>query len=321
MSSPADRDSEHKIYTFQGKDEDGQPIEYKCVTSDTDAAAYRASRAGLRNFVLLDISLVPEESIRENVLARILDNPFLGEDWLPILETLEMVFARTFRRNDIITFNVLSERHGGGLENGPYLQGLEEADGSVHFELAGNLVLWPKLTEKDVEGLRFLGWEVPDADTEPSQLQHADFPNPYRRFPVGVGLLEMFAIVFEALTSIYGVTLTDGIYFNQMHDADEAARIKKLFRLYPVEDSQASIFYTLPGILEVRERQLELAIAENAIDNPEARTKQILALIEALREGVEVLWPLEAIVRVAKDPARFVPLIKNLTDLAAGLEK
>lgn len=305
-------ENEPRIYTFQGVDEDGESTQYRLVAEGNESAFLRAKFHGLSNLVLLDVAPIPLESTRDCVIDGILENPFLGKDWLPVLQALEKIGGKPVTRKlDFGRMYVLTERHG--FDNSPYLQWMEEHDGSIHFEIAGNLSLQPKLTEKDVEGLRFLGWEVPDADLSNRELLDADCPNPYRSFPVGVGPLEMFAKVFEALTSIYGVTISDGFFFERIIDADEFAACNKLFRYFPVEGSNASIFYTLPGMLEVRKRQLDLALTDHGIDNSEWRVSQIVAMFESIREGAEVLAPLEDLIVRAKNPEIFVAIVENIT--------
>lgn len=199
-----------KIFTFYFNNTSSETGIWSCVAASQDQAFEKADRRGLRDFFLSEVRDVPEESIRVNVLSTLLENPILGQLWLPIAEAFESLSEGLTEKSSVWVVNTLLRSRDYASDDSPYVQAILGSDGSLHIEVAGKLAI-TNMSDEDLRLLRFIGWSVPDLE-ENELNKEPGLPNPFRVFDVGWGALQVAAFALETLIAVYGLQEDD--YFD-----------------------------------------------------------------------------------------------------------
>lgn len=186
------------LYSFTVQDKDADALSFGCLASSLEEAELAASRAGHREFLLLEVRPLEGAEIPEVGRRLAASNPLVGKDWLPLVDLMAKNFdlwkvghswiMDIFPHQDPLT------------RKSPYAQAILEAEGSVHAEVGPTPVL-KKLAPDNEHLAEWLGWERP---------RDSGLPNFFRVFPPGTSVEFIAGTVIQALANLFGVSTQDG---------------------------------------------------------------------------------------------------------------
>ena len=79
------------VFTFYTDDPDPESIMYGCTAATLEEAETLVRAAGYREFTLYEQRALSPDETTDAANERILGNPFLGPQWLPLVETIELL--------------------------------------------------------------------------------------------------------------------------------------------------------------------------------------------------------------------------------------
>lgn len=221
-----------QVFTFYINDPDPESGIWGCIAETEQEAESRCRKEGYSDFFLAQVrDLEPEES-PEFADFNLKLNPFLGPQWLPIVDVVEML---TSKLNKDTNWNIQTygSRYDLDPNKSPYIQAILSEDGGLHLELSGNIHNDPPLTNSQVEQLLFVGWTPPDVEAvgEIHEEGLPGIPNFYRIFEPGWNARMVAVFALESLTSILGILESDYFNFGESWQPQAAAELVKLERL------------------------------------------------------------------------------------------
>jgi hypothetical protein len=186
------------LYSFTVQDKDAEALSFGCLASSLEEAELAASRAGHREFLLLEVRPLEGVEIPEVGRRLAASNPFVGRDWLPLVDLMAKNFDLS-RVGHSWIMDIFPHQDPLARES-PYAQAILEAEGSVHAEVGPTQAL--KNFAPDNEHLaEWLGWQCP---------HDSGLPNFFRVFPPGTSVEFIAGTVIQAMTSLFGVSTLDG---------------------------------------------------------------------------------------------------------------
>lgn len=314
--------AEQSKYTFYVKSDDGGHEIWKCLAESDEEAAQKVANAGHSDFSLFEKSPVSPERRREAVLARILENPFLGPNWMPLIDAFESVTEAFIARQGFITIDMFARRSNLQPAGSPYLQWLYETDNSLHVELSGNLKMDPPLSERAMLELEFLGWTVPDLRAKTDEGEFADeydgLPNPFRVFDVEYSLFEAMALTVEALVSVYGVIEEDLYVFGGGLTTSAILKVCKLTQPYPELPESEALLQMPAGAIAFQRRLLARSLKGAGYTRADEMAEHIAAYAGSQGQPVEFLKTVKAQVEEEESGKRKLhELYKRMEDEGA----
>lgn len=223
------------VFTFYTDDPDPESIMYGCTAVTLEDAERMVRAAGYREFTLHDQRALEPHETTHAANARILDNPFLGPEWLPLVETIELL-TRNLRMGKFWVLNTYGAAYGHNPYRSPYVQAMHENDGSLHVEVSGHNTEASPLTPQQHHELEFLGWDAPisagsdpEASDSDESAQNA-IPNSHRNFAPGWNARAVAEFFLETLTVIFEVTAKDFFNFgeNLQEDVVRLGRLEQV---------------------------------------------------------------------------------------------
>lgn len=207
-----------KVYTFQIQDKDPECLTFGCLAETPFEARQKLNKAGYTQALILEARDLVGVELDEVVDLEVLANPFLGPDWLPIIDTLAPYIKRDGVGKswslDVATspYNWGHNEPGGEVH---FLQAMNEADGTLHLELGTSDLIRSGAT-KELHFLSFSGWNEPQDG----------LPIHFRAFEPGWNPRHALYVAFQAMTHVLNVTAHDifmpqGVAFSAFIDSDQ----------------------------------------------------------------------------------------------------
>jgi len=158
-------------------------------------------------------------------------NPFLGPEWLPVVQVVRMLLGSPDKENFLLT--TYGRKYNLSPDTSPYIQTRWDLDGHLQLEAAGNLICDPPLTEEQFKEMEFIGWTRPDLTPEQyASGNHAgENPNFVRYFSQDADLDEVADFFLTTLTAIYGIEETDYFNFGEFDIPEQVDALGGLLRL------------------------------------------------------------------------------------------
>lgn len=244
------------VYTFYINDENAETKLWGCVATSQDAAENLAQRAGFRDFFLWDQRPLEAHETDEHALASIVLNPNLGPQWIPIVGAIQMLTERLSSRSSW-TIQTYAKKYGFSPDTSPYIQAILNEDNGLHLEVSGNIIVSPKLGQREFEHLAFIGWTLPSDESGLTEGELAGLPNPYRSFDPGWNAKAVAEFALETLLTVYGVEPADYFNFGETWEPKAIAELGSLHRLDKHDGNPAGSIFQLVqpiGLEESSER-------------------------------------------------------------------
>lgn len=181
-------------YEFSVQDPVPEALTFACVATTLEAAKERARMAGFTEVLLLEVRPLRDEERNAFARQEIIENPFLGPEWLPLVEALADSVSE-LHVGDFWTLNVLHTLFQLDASEAPYIQAMQEADGSLNAEL-GSPQLLASLDEHSLAMLELMGW-TPPTDADPINYR--------RRFEPGWNIRHVAYIALQTLAVGFGI--------------------------------------------------------------------------------------------------------------------
>ncbi len=189
-----DSSAELSRYEFSVQDPEPEALTFACVAQSLEEAKERARKAGFTELLLLEVRPLRDEERNAFARQEIIENPFLGPEWLPLVEALADSVSE-LHVGEFWTLNVLHPLFELDASKAPYIQAMQEADGSLNAEL-GSPQLLALLDVHSLAMLELMGWTPP---TE------ADPVNYRRRFEPGWNIRHVAYIALQTLAVGFGI--------------------------------------------------------------------------------------------------------------------
>lgn len=236
--------NQQMVYTFYINDPDPDSGIWGCIAASEQEAEELCRAQGYSDFFCSQIRhLEPHESPEYADFSLKL-NPYLGPQWLPVVDVVEMLTKRLHKTNHW-AIQTYALRYQLSPSASPYVQALIAENGGLHLEVSGNLQVEPQLTAAQIEQLEFIGWTAPFS-SDPRDLMEEDFPgipNFYREFEPGWNARMVAVFALESLTSVFGVAEDDYFEFGQTWQPAEIEKMGLLHQLGKHKgDPKGSIF-------------------------------------------------------------------------------
>lgn len=193
-----------QVYSFQVQDNDPESLTFGCIAESLGEAKAKGKRAGYSELLLLEVRNLMGVELDEVNDAEVLANPFLGPDWLPLIEAIAPNLTAEgvgkFWTLTIATPPFTWGYHKEGVPEGKthFLQAINEADGSLHLEL-GTFGLIQEDNRPALRYLEFSGWNPPEED----------LPIHYRILEPGWNPRHALQVSLQAMVQVFGVTPQD----------------------------------------------------------------------------------------------------------------
>lgn len=221
-----------QVYTFYINDPNPESGIWGCIAESEQEAEANCRKQGYSDFFLAQVrDLEPEES-PEYADFNLKLNPFLGPQWLPIVDVVEML---TDKLTNSSHWNIQTYGANYDLDpnSSPYIQAILSEEGGLHLELSGNIHLEPELTSSQIDQLVFLGWTPPDVG-KVGEIYADDLPgipNFYRIFDPGWNARMVAVFALETLSSVLGIQEADYFNFGESWQPQAVAALTNLERL------------------------------------------------------------------------------------------
>jgi hypothetical protein len=199
-----------RVYTFYTNDGGKRGI-FGCRAETEIGAEALVRAAGHREYLLFDDRALESHETSAAATERILENPFLGAVWVPIVDAID-VATSYLRPGKFWTLDCYSRAYEYDPDASPYSQAILEDDGSLHIEVSGRNDANSPITGEQYAALEFLGW------TSPTPSEKGDKgrpPNPSQVLEPGWNGRRVAELVLEALTIVYGVSEADLFNFGE----------------------------------------------------------------------------------------------------------
>lgn len=268
------------VFTFFTNDPDPELVMYVRTAATMQEAEAMMRAAGYREFTLYEQRALSAHEIAGVADTRILDRPFLGAEWAPLLMTIELVTARV-RANTFWNLTTYGAAYEHDPARSPCVQVMLEDDGSLRLEVSGRNTARSPLTRQQRAKLKSLGWSVPDPivvnlyDTDPGECGPPTVPDPHQFFAPGWNAHDVARCLLGTLTMVFEITNKDFFNFGEEFQRAESLRLMKRVKDGPV--------FFLP--------RRDLPEAEGVATAPEPpggpfgpQSPQIEALLQRMRE-------------------------------------
>jgi len=227
------------VFRFYIDDPDPESPMYGCTSRSLAEAEKEVRSAGYKKFTLYDQRPLDPGETTSAANANILDNPFLGPEWLPLVDVIEHL-TMELRMGRFWVLTTYGARYKFDPNVSPYVQAMHEADGSLHVEISGRNTTQSPLTAKQYDELELLGWTPPTAGETGEAIDDFPIPNSFRVFEPGWNARAVAEFFLESLTMIFDITADDFFSFGVNHQ-DEIDGMGVLERVREGE------IFALPG--------------------------------------------------------------------------
>ncbi len=181
-------------YEFSVLDPDPEALTFACVAASLEEAEGKARKAGFSSVLLLEVRPLQNEELSAYARREIIENPFLGPAWLPLVEALADSVSE-LRVGQFWALNVMHPLYQMDASEAPYIQAIQEADGSLVAEL-GSPQLLETLDGHALSMLELMGWEPPTIED----------PINYRRiFEPGWNIRHVAYVALQTLVVGFGI--------------------------------------------------------------------------------------------------------------------
>lgn len=190
-----------KVYSFQIQDKDPECLTFGCIANTFEEAMEKAEKVGYKSLLLMETRDLTGIELDEVVDLEVLANPFLGPEWLPIIDLL----APRIRRDGVgkmwglnvatAPYNWGHNEPGGEVQ---FLQAINEADGSLHLEI-GTSEISSTNNKEALDYLAFSGWDPPQSG----------LPLHYKVLEPGWNPRYALHVALQALATVLNVTAQD----------------------------------------------------------------------------------------------------------------
>lgn len=228
-------EAEKQVYYFSVQDPNPECLTFGCVATSLDAATLKASIAGFHDVLLLEVRDLRGTELSRVANEEILENPFLGPVWMPVVEELAAAVG-DLKPGQFFILNFLARAFSYNQGASPYIQGMQEADGSLHLEL-GSPQLVASLDERGKQTMEFMGWNEPDRG----------IPNCFRIFEPGWNIRHVAYVALQTLVVAFGIDVTD-IIVPGGHGMSKFGKLGLLDRLDEERGLQNLVGYGLFGL-------------------------------------------------------------------------
>lgn len=228
-------DAKKQVYFFSVQDPNPECLTFGCVATSLDAATLKASIAGFQDVLLLEVRDLRGSELSQVANEEIVENPFLGPVWLPLVDELAAA-VRDLSPGQFFALNWLAREYGYDQNQSPYIQGMQEADGSLHLEL-GSPQLIASLSDRSKKTMEFMGWNEPDDG----------IPNYFRIFEPGWNIRHVAYVALQTLVVAFGIDVTD-IIVPGGHGMSKFGRLGLLDRLDESRGLKGLVGYGLLGL-------------------------------------------------------------------------
>ena len=182
------------------------------------------------------------------------NNPFLGPQWKPLGDAIELLIADLKKRGRF-SIQTYAAKYGESEETSPYLQALVD-DGMIQMEVSANLQVRPKLSRRKYQRMKFYGWLLPDSKEDKARDPSSHNPNFCRYYALDTPNEEIAEFLLLTLVSISGIT-EDDMWSLGSDSQNSSIYNKGLMSLVKLEDRpDYGLIFVLPGyrqdIVEVR---------------------------------------------------------------------
>ncbi len=221
-----------QVFTFYINNPDPESGIWGCIAETEQEAEAKCRKEGYADFFLAQVrDLEPEES-PEFADFNLKLNPFLGPQWMPIVDVVEMLTSKLNKDNNW-NIQTYGARYSLDPNKSPFIQAIVSEEGGLHLELSSNIHNDPPLTDSQVEQLLFVGWTPPDVEKvgEIHEEGLPGIPNFYRIFEPGWNARMVAVFALETLTSILGIQESDYFNFGESWQPQASADLVKLERL------------------------------------------------------------------------------------------
>lgn len=190
-----------RVYSFQVQDKDPECLTFGCVAESFEEAISKVEKSGYHSVLLMESRELTGYELDEVNDLDILANPFLGPDWLPIIDALAPLISRDgvgyMWGLNVVTapYSWGHNEPGGEVE---FLQAINEADGTLHLEL-GTSGISQSGNKRALDYLAFSGWQAPQNG----------LPLHFRVLEPGWNPKYALQVALQALTTVFNVTSTD----------------------------------------------------------------------------------------------------------------
>jgi hypothetical protein len=189
-----DSDLEVNRYEFSVLDPEPEALTFACVATSLEEAQRKALKAGFASVLLLEVRALQNEELSAYARREIIENPFLGPAWLPLVEALADSVSE-LRVGQFWALNVMHPLYQMNASEAPYIQAMQEADGSLVAEL-GSPQLLETLDDHSLAMLELMGWQPP-TDEDPIN---------YRRiFEPGWNIRHVAYVALQTLVVGFGI--------------------------------------------------------------------------------------------------------------------
>ncbi|WP_167043509.1 pentapeptide repeat-containing protein [Salinibacterium sp. ZJ454] len=185
--------------------------------------------ADLRRIEVTPAALKAVTPTSKAVHAQVVNHPFLGPEWLPLVDVLSAL-TRGLSAGDSWGMNTYAKAQEFDPNRSPYTQARLLPGGALQVEVAARATADPERNN----ALSLLGWASPTTGTS----ETPGTPNAHRIYPAGWNARVVAESVLEALTMVFEITGVDLFTFGEAEVAD----IDRLGRLEHFADG----VYRLP---------------------------------------------------------------------------
>ncbi len=206
-------------YEFSVLDPEPEALTFACVAASLEEAEGKARKAGFSSVLLLEVRPLQNEELSAYARREIIENPFLGPAWLPLVEALADSVSE-LRVGQFWALNVMHPLYQMDASEAPYIQAIQEADGSLVAEL-GSPQLLETLDGHALSMLELMGWEPPTIED----------PINYRRiFEPGWNIRHVAYVALQTLVVGFGID-TRALFVPDGEAADGFDKPRRLDRL------------------------------------------------------------------------------------------
>lgn len=202
------------LFRFYVDDGAGEQILLGCTAITLFQAEAAVAAAGYTSFTLFDQRPLEEHETVDAANTRLLANPFLGPEWMPLVDVIEHV-TLSLAVEKFWVLQTYGRHYAFDPHSSPYVQAMLIPDGSLHVEMCGRNTTASSLSEKQYSELEFLGWTSPVQDAPDLPVDAIPIPNSHRVFEPGWNARAVAEFFLTTLAMVFDITAEDFFNFGE----------------------------------------------------------------------------------------------------------
>jgi hypothetical protein len=226
-----------KVFTYYINDPESEVGVFGRVATSEEEVEADLITQGFKDFFLFEVRDLLEEEKPESADFRIKLSPYLGPQWLPIVDAIEELASNP--RLQFVQIQTLAKAFNYDPGMSPYIQGLILPEGRFHLEAPKHFFESEGLDQKKLEQMLFIGWNPPGDDESTFNF--------WRVFDFGWNPRSIAEFALETLTTVFGVTDQDYFDFGSTWQPEVIWAKRQLHRVVIHEGNPKGSIFRLPS--------------------------------------------------------------------------